>query len=135
MTNIQDITIGSKISFELYPAAQYGNNFQNVTLTAIFNADIARMLGLDVIAANQVVYQSLPSGTPNDPYQFDYFQVSFGGGETMVLGAPWIREGTLIGHSGKKLTVVFEDISSRDKELVIAACKAQGVNPSSVTYV
>ena len=135
MANIQDISIGAKISFELYPAAQYGSNFKNVTLTAIFNSDIARMLGMDVIATNQQVYQSLPSGTPNDPTQFDYFQVSFSGGETMILGGPWIREGTLVIHNGKKLTLVFEDIDERGKDLVIAACKAHGRAPSSTTYV
>lgn len=135
MANIQDISIGARISFELYPAAQYGNNYQNVTLTALFNSNIARVLGLDVIAANQQVYQSLPSGTPNDPTQFDYFQVTFDGGETMILGAPWVRAGTLTVHNGKKLTLVFDDIDEVRKDRIIAACKAQNENPSSTTFV
>lgn len=135
MANIQDISIGSKISFELYPAAQYGNNYQNVTLTAIFNSDIARMLGLDVITANQQVYQSLPPGTPIDPTQYDYFRVAFDGGETMILGAPWIRAGTLAVHNGKKLTLVFDDIDETRKDRIIAACRAQNENPSSTTFV
>lgn len=136
MANIQDISIGAKISFELYPAAQYGNNYQNVTLTAIFNSDIARMLGFDIIAANQQVYSSLPAGTvPNDPTQYDYFQVSFSSGETAILGAPWIRAGTLVVHDGKKLTLVFDDLDERRKDRIIAACKAQGETPSSVTFI
>lgn len=136
MANIQDISIGSKISFELYPAAQYGNNYQGVTLTAIFNSDIARMLGFDIIAANQQVYSSLPDGSvPNDPTQFDYFQVSFGGGDTAILGAPWIRGGTLVVHDGKKLTMVFDDLDERRKDRILAACLAQGEKPSSITFV
>lgn len=135
MADIQDISIGSKISFELYPSAQYGNNYKNVTLAAIFNSDIARMLGFDVIGTNQQVFQSLPSGTPNDPSQFNYFQVVFSNGETAILGAPWVREGTLDVHNGRKLTLVFEDIDERRKDRIIAACKAQGENPSSTTFV
>lgn len=135
MATIQDIAIGTKISFELYPSAQYGNNFQNVTLTAIFNSDIARMLGVDIIAANQQVYSSLPSGTPNDPTQYDYFQVKFSNGDSTILGTPWVRQGTLEIHNGKKLTMIFEDIDERRKDRIVAACKAQGENPNSVTFV
>lgn len=135
MANIQDISIGAKISFELYPSAQYGNNYKNITLTAIFNSNIARTLGLDIVAANQQVFQSLPTGTPNDPTQYDYFQVAFSNGETAILGAPWIRQGTLVVHTGKKLTMVFDDIDMRGKDLLVAACQAQGYNPSATTYV
>jgi len=135
MANIQDISIGAKISFELYPSAQYGNNFQNVTLTLVCNSDIARVLGLDIISANQQVYQSLPAGTPNDPTQFEYFQVSFGDNQTVLLAAPWIREGTLVVHNSKKLTLVFDDIDERRKDRIIAACKAQNETPSSTTFV
>ncbi|ARV76697.1 hypothetical protein PHABIO_66 [Pseudomonas phage Phabio] len=135
MANIQDVSIGAKISFELYPAAQFGNNFQNVTLTAIFNSTIANALGLDVIANNQQVYQSLPAGTPNDPTQYDYFQVKFSSGETVILGAPWVRAGTLIVHNGKRLTLVFEDIDETRKDRIVAACLAQNERPSSTTFV
>lgn len=135
MANIQDISIGAKISFELYPAAQYGNNFQNVTLTAVFNSTMARKLGFDVIATNQQVHPSLPAGTPNDPTQFDYFEIAYSNGDTMILGGPWIRQGSLTVHTGKQLTLVFDDIDETRKDLVIAAVKAQGVNPSSTNYV
>lgn len=135
MANIQDVSIGAKISFELYPAAQFGNNFQNVTLTAIFNSTIANALGLDVIANNQQVYQSLPAGTPNDPTQYDYFQVKFSSGETVILGAPWVRAGTLTVHNGKRLTLVFEDIDETRKDRIVAACLAQNERPSSTTFV
>lgn len=136
MTDIQDVSIGSKISFELYPAAQYGNNFQNVTFTALFNSDIARQLGFDIIAANQQVYASLPAGTvPNDPTQYDYFQIKFSSGESAILGAPWIRAGSLTIHNGKKLTMVFDDLDEKRKDRIVAACKAQGETPSSITFI
>lgn len=135
MANLQEIPIGTVISFEVYPSAQYGNNFQAVTLQAVFDSNIARQLGFDFIGANQSVYQSLPSGTPNDPTQYNYFQIKYASGETQILGAPWIRAGTLSIHNGKKLTLVFDDLDQTRKDRIIAAVKAQGENPSSVTFV
>lgn len=135
MATIQEIPIGTVISFEVYPSAQYGNNFKAVTLQAVFDANIARMLGFDVVAANQNVYQSLPSGTPVDPTQYNYFQIRYSSGETQILGIPWIRVGTLSVHDGKRLTMVFDDIDETRKDRIIAAVKAQGENPTSVTFV
>lgn len=135
MASIQDIPIGTVISFEVYPSAQYGNNFKAVTLQAVFDANIARVLGFDVIAANQNVYQSLPTGTPVDPTQYSYFQIKYSSGENQILGVPWIRSGTLKVHNGKTLTMVFADIDETRKDRIIAAVKAQGENPSSVTFV
>lgn len=135
MATIQEIPIGTVISFEVYPSAQYGNNFKAVTLTAVFDAGIARMLGFDVVGANQNVYQSLPSGTPVDPTQYNYFQIRFSSGETQILGIPWIRTGTLSVHNGKRLTMVFDDFDEIRKDRILAAVKAQGENPTSVTFV
>lgn len=135
MATIQEIPIGTVISFEVYPSAQYGNNFKAVTLQAVFDANIARMLGFDVVSANQNVYQSLPPGTPVDPTQYNYFQIRFASGETQILGVPWIRAGTLSVHNGKRLTMVFDDFDETRKDRILAAVKAQGENPNSVTFV
>ncbi|ABY62914.1 hypothetical protein ST201phi2-1p081 [Pseudomonas phage 201phi2-1] len=133
--DIQEIPPGTVISFEVYPSSQYGNNFQSVTLLGMFNAAIARKLGFDYIAANQSVYQTLPSGTPIDPTQYNYFQIQYPSGETEILGAPWIRAGTLTINSGKRLTVVIDNIDETVKDRVIAAILAQNVKPSSTTFV
>lgn len=132
--NLQEIPIGTVISFEVYPSAQFGNNFQAVTLQATFNSTLARMLGFDYIAANQQVYSTLPAGTPNDPTQYNYFQIKLASGETQILGIPWIREGTLSIHNGKRLTLVFDDLDETRKNRIIAAVKAQGENPTSTVF-
>ena len=132
--NLQEIPIGTVISFEVYPSAQFGNNFQAVTLQATFNSALARMLGFDFIAANQQVYSTLPAGTPNDPTQYNYFQIKLASGETQILGIPWIREGTLSIHNGKRLTLVFDDLDETRKNRIIAAVKAQGENPTSTVF-
>lgn len=134
MASLQEIPVGTTISFEVYPSAQYGNNFQAVTLQAVFNSNIARMLGFDYIAANQQVYQSLPAGTPIDPTQYNYFQIMYDSGETQILGEPWIRAGTLSIHNGKRLTLIFDDLDETRKNRIIAAVKAQGENPSSTVF-
>lgn len=134
MTTLQEIPVGTVISFEVLPSAQYGNNFQSVTLMAVFSADVARMLGFDYIAANQNVYQTLPDGTPVDPTQYNYFQIKYASGGTEILGVPWIRPGTLTIKNGKRLTLVFDDIDETRKDRIIAAVLAQNERPSSTTF-
>lgn len=133
--NLQEIPVGTVISFEVYPSSQYGNNFQSVTLQAVFNSNIARALGFDYIAANQQVYSSLPAGTPIDPTQYNYFQIMTSSGETQILGVPWIREGTLSIHDGKRLTLVFDDLDETRKNRIIAAVTGVNEKPSSTTFV
>lgn len=132
---LQEIPAGTIISFEVYPSAQYGNNFQSVKLLGTFTAAIARKLGFDYVAANQNVHQSLPSGTPIDPTQYNYFEIEYSSGKTEILGEPWVRTGTLTINNGKRLTVVIDNIDETVKDRVIASIKAQNVNPSSVTFV
>lgn len=134
MATLQEIPVGTVISFEVYPSAQYGNNFQSVTLMAVFSSDVARMLGFDYVAANQNVYQSLPAGTPIDPTQYNYFQIKYPSGQTEILGVPWIRNGTLTIKNGKRLTLVFDDIDATRKDRIIAAVLAQNEKPSSTTF-
>lgn len=134
MTTLQETPVGSVISFEVYPSTQYGNNFQSVTLMAIFNSNTARKLGFDYIAANQNVYQTLPAGTPIDPTQYNYFEIQYPSGETEILGVPWIREGTLSINTGKRLTLVFDDIDETRKDRIIAAVLAQNEKPSSTIF-
>lgn len=131
---LQEIPIGTVISFEVYPSSQYGNNFQAVTLQAVFNANIARALGFDYIAANQRVYSSLPAGTPIDPTQYNYFQILLESGETQILGVPWIREGTLSIHDGKTLTLVFNDLDETRKNRILAAVAGVNEKPSSTVF-
>lgn len=134
MTTLQEVPVGSTISFEVYPSAQYGNNFKSVTLIATFNSTIARRLGFDYIAANQNVYQSLPSTVPIDPTQYNYFEIQYPSGETEILGIPWIREGTLTINNGKRLTLVFDDLDETRKNRILAAVLAQNEKPSSTTF-
>lgn len=134
MATLQEIPIGSVISFEVYPSTQYGNNYKSVTLQAVFDSNIARMLGFDYIAANQNVYQTLPAGTPIDPTQYSYFQIAYASGATEILGVPWIRANSLTINNGKRLTLVFDDIDETRKNRIVAAVLAQNEKPSSTTF-
>ncbi|BEG72687.1 hypothetical protein [Pseudomonas phage PA1C] len=132
MPSIRDVAIGQKISFEVYPSAQYGNNFKNVTLAAFLDANLVRILGFDLIAAHQNVYPTLPAGTPNDPSQYSYVRVEFEGGQHQYIGIPWIREGSVVVNNGQKATLVFQNIDQRRLERIIEACKMNNEVPDSV---
>lgn len=132
MASIRDVQIGQKISFEIYPTAQFGNNFQNVTLAAFLDANLVRILGFDIISNHQNVYPSLPAGVPNDPTQYSYVRIEFESGQHQYLGIPWIREDSVIVNTGQKATLVFQDIDQRRLQRIIDACAANNERPDSV---
>lgn len=134
--NIQNIAIGQVISFEMYPAHIYGNAFRNVTLSALLSPALANTLGLDVVSAHKQVYPSLPDGTvPNDPFQYNYLQVTTEGGESIILGVPWIRSDSIVINDGKLLTLVFQDIDDVRKDRIIAAIRANNETPDHITFI
>ncbi len=82
MTSIYDIQIGQRFSFEVYPSAILGNNFQDVRLEGIVSARTAAAYGVDIQALHANVYPTLPAGmAPNDPIQYPYVRIQHQNGE------------------------------------------------------
>ena len=131
---ITDISIGQKVTFEVYPSAQFGYSFKDVTIAAFIDASIAMSLGTDLIALHQNVYPSLPAGTPDDPMQYSYVMVKNYNNESTILGIPWIRESTIVVNSGSTLTLVFQDIDERRKDRIIEGCLRNNERPTHVTF-
>lgn len=134
MVTINELEVGDKISFEVYPGHIYGNSFNNVTISAFFDYKLANALGFDVTSAHQMVYPTLPEGVPNDPTQYNYIQLTMASGETQILGTPWIRESTISISDGKKLTLVFQGLNETRKNRIINAIKYVNENPDHVEF-
>jgi hypothetical protein len=137
MTNIANVEAGARISFEVIPDAYLSNNFTNVVLEMVATPRIAQALGLDIAVAHRNVYPSLIAAgvsVPNDPTQYNYVRVTFDGGESVILGVPWIRDGSLVIAAGKKLSLVFDDLDDLRRQRILLAVAAVNEKPSSVTW-
>lgn len=133
MLNISDIEVGQKISFEVWPVAQLGNVFQNVTFCGTFDAQLASVLNFDIAANHGIMYPSLPAGTPSDYTQYAYCRVKTEGGEFMILAHEWIRPGSVTLAEGQTGTLKFYNINRRVMDQLILACRVNGKAPDSAT--
>lgn len=102
--------IGSTYSFNVYPVAQLGNNFQNVKALALLDASTVQQLGVDIWAMHKNIYPSLPAGTPNDPTQFQYLRIKLQSGTSTIVAIPWIDDSSVTLVSAKTLQVTLGNL-------------------------
>lgn len=133
MLNISDIEVKQKISFEVYPIAQLGNVFQNVTYCGSFDAQLASVLNFDIAANHGAMYPSLPAGTPSDYTQYTYCRVQMPSGEFQILAHEWIRPGSVILAEGQTGTLKFYNINRSVFDKLILACRVNGKAPDAAT--
>lgn len=130
---LSNIPTKTRISFEVYPADYFGTSFTDVIFEGFFSSTIAANMW-DIHALHAAVYNTLPAGTPDDPTQYDYICITDGQGNRRLIGAPYINMNTLVQHSGKKVTLVFNALSNDDLERVMLALSANGITPDSRTF-
>lgn len=111
-------------SFQLYPAALLGNDYENVTVMAILDFETANLSGLDAQARHVQVYPSLPAGTPNDPAQYSYVKLRRPNGSITILGLPWIKPETVTQVTSSTITVKISGVAAADLARV-RACLVQ----------
>lgn len=134
---ITDVTEGTRVSFEVYPVAYLANDFKDVTLEGVVTPTVARRLGHDLDSAHQNVYPVLVAAgvsVPNDPRQYNYAYVTFSNGESMFIGVPWIRPGTVVSSDGKTLGLVFQNRDDRRRRRILEALSAINETPDSQTW-
>lgn len=87
--------IGNSYNFDVYPSQLLGSQFKNFKLVAILDADTTRMLQFDPAAMHAKVYPTLPGGSIDDYLQYSYHKYLTPTGETFIVGAPWIKPGSI----------------------------------------
>ncbi len=111
-------------SFNVFPVALLGNNFQNVTVQALLDANTAQILGVDIQAIHRQIYPLLPPGTPSDPTKYTYLKVRLQSGAVSILAVPWIDDTTVSLVSSATIVVTIGNVSSLDQAR-IQACLVQ----------
>lgn len=119
-------------SFTLYPATVVPGDFTNVTIMAIMDYDSALQLA-DIPAIHTNVFPYLPSGTPNDPSQYDYVKIKLSSGVITVLGMPWINQSTIALVQSLTATVVIEGVSNNDGPRIRDCLVQNGFNNVVIT--
>jgi hypothetical protein len=133
MPSIQELPIGARFSFEIYPTALFGNNFRNVTLDGIISANMAVSYNFDVASFHARVYPTLPPGLVTDnPFSYGYVRFQYPSGEYAIMGIPWIRPESIQIDTGSKYVLVFNSRTQPDIDRIMTALSANGQTPDQV---
>jgi hypothetical protein len=124
--------LGQILSFDVYPSAVLGDNFQNVTVLSLLDPQSANQI-IDIVGMHANVYSSLPAGTPNDPTQYNYVKIRTASGQISALGMPWINESTITSTTNQTITAIVSGVTASDVQGVQNALIANGYTNISVT--
>ncbi len=103
-------------------------------MQAILDYDTA-MGFVDLAALHINVFPSLPAGTPNRAQDFDYLLLRTAGGDTTVVGVPWIIEESVTLVESLKIVATIEDVSSGDLDRVRICLLQNGFDKISLQLV
>lgn len=135
-TLIGNAKYGDIISFSVYPAAILGNNFQQVKLVGLVNAQIAETMGLNAYARHQQVYATLPKGSaPNDADQYNFIIVEMQNGQKQAIGVPWINIDTIQIFTENKVRLVLSNVPPEMFETLRAAMSANDFRIESLEVI
>lgn len=79
-----------KVSFRVYPAPIYGDQFQNVIIKSEVDIDDASRLGHDALSAFVVAEPHLPPEAISNPNDESFYIVAFENQSEVVIGASWV---------------------------------------------
>ena len=129
-TDISNIQIGQRFSFEVYPSAIMGNNFKDVVLEGSLSPDMAKAFGIDIVSLHANVYRTLPSTVPNDPTKYNYVRVRHPNGQYSVVGIPYIRPDSIVISTQGVLNLRFDGVTQADQTRILNALSANGYAPT-----
>lgn len=127
MTPLSKLPLNSIVSFEMYPTATIGARFDFAKVVSYLDANTVRALGIDTLALHQAVYSQLPPDVPNNPADYTWVKFILQSGKELYLGAPWIRESSIVVTDARRLQLEV-DIQSEDQiQVIIQALAAVGI--------
>lgn len=124
--------IGDTISFQVYPSVLLGNQFNDVVVQSVVNADTARMLGFDFVSMHANVFPTLPESSPDNPNQYNYLVVRLQSGGTQIVGLPWIREETIVSRVTTSVFVEIIGAGTVDVPAIVNALSSNGYRSNNV---
>lgn len=126
-----DLQLQNTYSFNVYPVAEIGNDFQNVTVLSILDEETARLF-LDTRAMHIRVYPRLPVGTPDDPTAYSYIKLRTTSGQVRVIGLPWIVNDSIELVVRSTVVLEIENVNASDQVRIRNALAANGFNAVNI---
>lgn len=128
------VPLGSTVSFKIYPSAIIDTVFSGCIMSAVYDYETANKF-IDVHGIHLNVYPTLPSGTPNDPSQYDYVKVDLVSGQYEILGVPWIDESSIEVYERGKIKFTIEDMLYEDLNKISTLLSANGYTAMDWEYI
>jgi hypothetical protein len=113
-----DYQIGLTYSFNVFPVALLGNNFQNVVVQAILDAGTTQQLGVDIQALAKQMYQ--------------YLKLQLASGASVILAVPWIDDSSVELVTQQTIVATISNVSSQDLSRIKLALVQNGYNNVSL---
>lgn len=102
MYNIQ---LKQTYNFRLRATAVLGIGYDNATVTAIYDYESAQA-NKDVASLHVEAYPHLPSGTPRNPEDLQYYKLKLPDGQFTVIALDWIsQQPELIVNTGLQVRI------------------------------
>ena len=130
MADVSNLTPGQTISFELETKV-LANEFKTCSYLGQVSYELAVTFD-DVDATHANIYSTLPTGTPNDPRQYNYILVKLPSGEKKPVGIPWIKDPVTVVETCI-ITAKIYDASVNDAEDIKRALNARGYSDITIT--
>jgi len=126
------VEVGKVYDFSVYPSTVIPNDYTNVTILGILDADSARQIA-DIDALHAAVYPYLPAGTIDDATAYYYVKVALNNGIKTVLGITWINQTTITPRATTRIHVLIEDAKTTDIDRVRQCLLMNGFNSVTVS--
>jgi len=134
MLNLNQIKLGTIVSFELHPSMMIGTGYTRAKVEGLLNFDDANKY-IDAMAVHIQVYPTLPAGVPNNPRQYWYVKLKLVSGETTVVGVPWIKEDTYAEVNAQAIRFTIPEIDQDDEQIIRMQLTALGYKMVDVEYI
>ena len=134
MLNVNDITLFSTVSFDLYPAALVAPSYKYAKVLGVMDADTARLF-VDTVASHANVYPTLPEGTPNNHNQYPWVKLKLASNVITAVGLPWIKEETYVTHTTTTIRLTIENVEPANQNLIIECLAANGFSAVNVEVI
>jgi hypothetical protein len=132
MTTPYNFVLGSTYTFNTLAPAILGSNFENVILKAIMDYDTAMNFS-NVALTNKTIYPLLPTGTPSDPTQYQYYKFLTSIGTSIILASPWIDNTSVTLSSGIIIHVAVNNVGIPDIARIQNALSFMGYTNFQIT--
>lgn len=101
--------INGKYSFNTLAPNILGAKFENVTLVAVLDYNMANSYA-NINIKHAEIFPLLPTGTSNDSSNYQYYVFKTQANEKVVLANVWIDEPSITQISLKTITITFNNV-------------------------